>query len=471
MPDAFGNLTPDEASALIRQQFADQRAAFAETPLARTPGGQAGASLGAIFGGTIRKSLETRGRRKTETERLVEETGISRGEARALAKENIPRDFNEIAKAKKIAGARSVAQQVFQDAVDAGSTEATARSNSMFVMADQLNELGFRDEGAAMTQQATQIAQEEELRVLGIEEIKVGIASTRGATAQQGATPLTRLQEKRATAELALDGETDPNKVADLERNIREINQQIEADAFKSGLTEADERAAAAGSLTKTVKGKLQQSVIDSANQLGLLTSIGETFEPEFLQFVGKTQARITELLDASGIINPSKEAKRFLARQTAFQRNSINSLNLYIKLITGAQMSNAEADRLRKGIPDPERDGPTKFISKYIETIRQTMAVAARANAVLRDGTFGLLPTTFKNSLEDAVSTDFGADLAAFTPTAQQAIRLLGLEEQLKDFILSDEEPPTEFAAGEQEDLTKLSTADLIKRARASRR
>src|SRR5690606_19003545 len=68
--------------------------------------------------------------------------------------------------------------------------------------------------------------------------------------------------------------------------------------------------------------------------------------------------------------------------RQEAFQ-----NINRYIKEITGAQMSEAEANRLRKAVPDPDKDGPTAFQSKLDTAMVQAEQSTARHNCLLRRG------------------------------------------------------------------------------------
>ena len=91
MPDSFGFETPQEAIARVRERFSEQQTDLGRTALGSSPGGQAGIALGQIFGPSIRKSLETRSARRSEAERLVRETGLSKQEARARAKQRASR--------------------------------------------------------------------------------------------------------------------------------------------------------------------------------------------------------------------------------------------------------------------------------------------------------------------------------------------------------------------------------------------
>jgi len=50
--------------------------------------------------------------------------------------------------------------------------------------------------------------------------------------------------------------------------------------------------------------------------------------------------------------VSLSPREKQDLTNYSAYKRNSINTLNEYIKSITGAAMTDAEAERLLKGLP-----------------------------------------------------------------------------------------------------------------------
>jgi hypothetical protein len=141
------------------------------------------------------------------------------------------------------------------------------------------------------------------------------------------------------------------------------------------------------GKPTTASANALQKSVIDSNAGLSRLFEVQAQFDPKFLTIPGKLQAGFSS---AKEKIDPSllnAEEKRFLEDFSTFTQAAIDNINRYIKEITGAQMSEFEADRLRKGTPDPERDGPTKFKSKMDANIRQLALARARGLHTLREG------------------------------------------------------------------------------------
>jgi hypothetical protein len=87
-----------------------------------------------------------------------------------------------------------------------------------------------------------------------------------------------------------------------------------------------------------------------------------------------------------------SEEEKQKLSEYTSFKRDSISSLNNYIKDITGAAMSVQEAERLIKGMPNPgmgmfDGDSPTEFKSKMNSVLGNLDRVIARSQYVLKHG------------------------------------------------------------------------------------
>ena len=74
------------------------------------------------------------------------------------------------------------------------------------------------------------------------------------------------------------------------------------------------------------------------------------------------------------------------------FQRKAIENINLYIKEITGAQMSEKEATRLRLSQPDPgeqwyQGDDPITFKAKMDDVIKFAGASVARYDKYRSEG------------------------------------------------------------------------------------
>jgi len=145
--------------------------------------------------------------------------------------------------------------------------------------------------------------------------------------------------------------------------------------------------------MTVRTQGGLEEDVIGNDNRIQRLNTIrSQVLEsPEFLQLSGKLKASILNKADKLGI--PLTEGgKEFLTDQSQFIRDSIENINAYIKEITGAQMSEREATRLRLAQPDPGEDvlsgdGPTKFLAKADGAIKAASLAQARAAYFLEKG------------------------------------------------------------------------------------
>lgn len=138
--------------------------------------------------------------------------------------------------------------------------------------------------------------------------------------------------------------------------------------------------------LTKPVTTDLQKSLLDADQQLEGLFAISQKYDPTFLQLPTQAMNFGRDLFERAGGTLSAEQAGK-LQDYSEFKRNSVDAFNRYIKFITGAAMSNKEADRIQKGFPDPDKDGGTKFMSKLRETVRQTIAVRKRAADALKTG------------------------------------------------------------------------------------
>lgn len=148
-----------------------------------------------------------------------------------------------------------------------------------------------------------------------------------------------------------------------------------------------DMAAAMGTKTTGTIEGKL----FDATEGIARLESIRGRFRPEYQQIATRWNAfktRWREKLD----LNVSADDLALLEDFSAYRRDSIGNINRYIKEITGAQMSEAEAKRLRKAVPDPgdgifDGDSPTEFLSKMNATFKSLRLATARYTYTLRNG------------------------------------------------------------------------------------
>ncbi len=143
--------------------------------------------------------------------------------------------------------------------------------------------------------------------------------------------------------------------------------------------------------LSKPTINKLQTKLIETDDVLAGLRDVQASFRPEFQQ-VGPRLQNFWTSIKAKGNLTVTPEEAQQLNAFANYKRNAIDQLNRYIKLITGAQMSEAEANRLRQGFPDPgegifDGDDPISFQAKMDGTMRQLSLVRGRTAWALKNG------------------------------------------------------------------------------------
>jgi len=135
--------------------------------------------------------------------------------------------------------------------------------------------------------------------------------------------------------------------------------------------------------LTRKTKGAVEEKILGGKEQLARMQTIVSEFKPEYLETGTRLKAAWTGIKARLGE-NVSKQDANKLTDFKKFQRKSIENINLYIKELTGAQMSEKEADRLRLAQPDPGEnwwngDDPITYKAKMDDVMKFTRASVAR--------------------------------------------------------------------------------------------
>ena len=170
------------------------------------------------------------------------------------------------------------------------------------------------------------------------------------------------------------------------------------------------ERGGGAGGLTKPMETDIQKQMLGQGEHLMRLSQIANEFDPKYLEIGPRLEAKVASLKERLGG-EPDPEAQALLYKYQSFRRKSIENINRYIKEVTGAQMSEAEANRLRLAEPDPgegiwPKQSGTEFKANLNDTIRGSKLAVARYNYYLSQG---LTEQTIKKMVKDqtAVSLD----------------------------------------------------------------
>lgn len=135
----------------------------------------------------------------------------------------------------------------------------------------------------------------------------------------------------------------------------------------------------------------VQMDVIKGARTEDMLADIEATFRPEFQEIPTRISLEWSEIKSKLGA-GLDKDDAELLRDYSEYQQNAIYAINQYIRDITGAQMSVAEAQRLALALPQVgtgvfDGDSPERFKSKLDNAIRQVKRAQERANYFLRKG------------------------------------------------------------------------------------
>jgi hypothetical protein len=167
----------------------------------------------------------------------------------------------------------------------------------------------------------------------------------------------------------------------------------------------------------KPTKTKIEGSLLGATEAYVELKQVRDKFDPYFLTVQGKTAYNLAKAKDSIGQGNA--DDVKLIKAYSDWQTNSWTQVNNYIKALTGAQMSEAEAKRIMKSLPDPRTgyfEGMTP--SQYEQALDSTIEAAART--IARSSYFlknGLTPVKdesrkFKRDDEGNVISGDGKDI-----------------------------------------------------------
>jgi len=161
----------------------------------------------------------------------------------------------------------------------------------------------------------------------------------------------------------------------------------------------ASERVAKAGASSvsvgadwgKPATNKLQEATIDTAEGIKRLTEVKNSFDRSYLTYGKQLGTAIDATLEKLGKdLSPQKQ--KALVDYTRFKRRTLSNLNLYIKAITGAAMSETEAVRITNALPNMD-DSSSQFKSKLDDVIEELQDKLDAYGRMLNEGPNSILP------------------------------------------------------------------------------
>lgn len=132
------------------------------------------------------------------------------------------------------------------------------------------------------------------------------------------------------------------------------------------------------------VPGKEGQNIVDKELlTLGAgrmqLQGIAQKFDPKYLTAGFKVKMKYLGTKEfLTGKLAAEDQAE--LSDYAAFTQDAYGRLNSYINEVTGAAVGSGEEEaRIRKGVPDPQKDSPTEFLAKLRNKIQEGRLFEAR--------------------------------------------------------------------------------------------
>lgn len=143
----------------------------------------------------------------------------------------------------------------------------------------------------------------------------------------------------------------------------------------------------------KPTTNAIERKIFDSEEGYARLKTLQAEFDPKYLTVAGNAKGAWFNFVDKlnSGSLKLNPDQQQFLEKYASYKANAWDNANRYIKEITGAQMSEAEAARLLRALPNPgtgilDGDGPTSFKSKLDNAVA-TLTLARMRYHFMRSG------------------------------------------------------------------------------------
>lgn len=189
------------------------------------------------------------------------------------------------------------------------------------------------------------------------------------------------------------EGQAQQQPASPLDNLTPEQRQGMALNLVSPGLGKALLESSRQSNYEKPAINRLETGIVNSEEGYARLQNIARNFKPEFLTVQGNIKGSWLNFLDKirSGSQPLDQTQQKYLEEYSTFKQDAWDNANRYIKEITGAQMSEAEAARLLRALPNPgtgilDGDGPTAFKSKLDNAV-QSLTLARMRYHFLRSG------------------------------------------------------------------------------------
>jgi len=247
-------------------------------------------------------------------------------------------------------------------------------------------------------------------------------------------------------------------KEGDFIGNVREDSP--EADAYAKKGYKIIESTTISGTkedvgLGAKAKGAIETDIMDIQESISDLNDISTSWNPRFQTFATRGEAFVKAALEKAGVdLSPDEE--KLVGDVAVYKQNAWDAVNAYIKYLTGAQMSEAEARRIMKSFPDPrlglfEGDSPTEYKRKLDAVLRKARLSLARNAYALSKG--------LKPKLVTDADPDKNEDNLIFVDEKNRAI---GIEQMPHIMRREESRLRKQFANLKKEDLENRVESEM---------
>tara|TARA_Y100001973_G_C5187854_1_gene329020 strand:+ start:357 stop:1778 length:1422 start_codon:yes stop_codon:yes gene_type:complete len=149
----------------------------------------------------------------------------------------------------------------------------------------------------------------------------------------------------------------------------------------------------AGSGMEKGTKKDLEKEVMLGTKNFQAFNRLQELWRPEFSEIPTRFGIKWNAFKESLGDWNVfgdiSEEDKQLMADYYAWEQQAWDVTNQYIKAITGAQMSEAEAKRILNALPDPRTfsGSPTEYQAKLQGVMKNARLSIIRSNLLLAKG------------------------------------------------------------------------------------
>ena len=176
---------------------------------------------------------------------------------------------------------------------------------------------------------------------------------------------------------------------------FRYVGRTQQLEPIPEVLAEKMKRAEASGTrvnvqnnavpLGKAAETKVDEGLLDTSATLMRLNGIRKQYKPEWSEFSTQAGMKLNQLGEKYLGVKVAPAAQEKFKQYTQWRQKATNNLNLTIKSLTGAAMSDSEAERIKSTLPTAD-DSPSEFQAKMEGAEADTKMALARLTYIKRN-------------------------------------------------------------------------------------